>query len=961
MALASLLSLSARSAADDNIEFFEKRIRSILAERCEACHSTAKGKTKGGLALDTRDGWRKGGDSGSPIVPGKPDESLLIQAVNYANGDLQMPPQEKGGKLPNHEIRLLQEWVERGAPDPRTAAGRKGGISLDETRRWWAFQPVRTTPPPTVKEATWPRTQIDHYVLAELEQRGIRHAAPADKRALLRRATFDLTGLPPAPDDLQAFLADNSDGAFEQVVDRLLASPEYGPRWARHWLDVVRYADYHDGNPKTRTVSCDPLQAWRYRDWVVEAFNRDLPFDQFIVHQIAGDLLPDPEGGEFYADGLVATTFLSNGSWDRGDADKEKMVSDMVDDNIDTVGKAFLGLTLGCARCHDHKFDPISQEDYYALAGVFYSTRILKELGTKGGEYTLNRVPLMTSAALASRAQQEQRLATVIARLEELDSRQRFLELTAGGQVLVPTEFMSASGATGTIAPDASVTVSGTLARDTYTVKAIVPEGIKIRIVRLEALSDAGLPARGPGRADDGNFVLSRLTAAFTPAGSEAPIPIKLVSARADFEQSGFAIGSVLDDNLEKGWAVHPAEGRDHVAAFEIAEDVEIPAGATLTFTIDQQHADSHSLGKFRFTAANALASATPQNTAERQGLVVDRDELQKELSSPVPLAEAAAEGGTPGGLFPGIQDVPIHIRGSYTRLGAIVPRRMPSYFAGENQPAIAHGSGRRELAAWIASAQNQLTARVIVNRVWQWHFGAGLVRTPNNFGLLSEPPSHPALLEWLAARFVEDGWSLKRLHRRIMLSAVYRQSSAVPRLQFTADPENRWLGRFAARRLEAEAIRDAMIFSSGRLDPTPRGPASDDLAIARRSLYVQTARWDRGSFAMLFDAANPDASDEKRNVSTVAPQALFLLNDSFTQGQAGHLAERLIRDVPGDSPNFETKRIQLAYDLLFSRPPTIDELSVSRQLLGQTPPSDAAWADLAHVLLCSNEFVYID
>ncbi|MBC7965091.1 MAG: DUF1553 domain-containing protein, partial [Fuerstia sp.] len=535
-------------------------------------------------------------------------------------------------------------------------------------------------------------------------------------------STFDLTGLPPTPDERDAFSDDQTEEAFERVVDRLLESTAYGQRWARHWLDVVRYADYHDGDPKARNPVCEPLEAWRYRDWVVDALNRDLPFDHFITHQIAGDLLTsrdrfaasqmssNPEAGspestgDPYAEGLVATTFLVNGAWDRGDADKEKMVSDMVDDQLDTVGKAFLGLTLGCARCHDHKFDPISQADYYALAGVFYSTRMLKELGTKGGEITLQRRPLVPQEMVEKRYLQVQQIAEVSAKLAELEKQS-------------PTP-----------------------------------------------------PSDDPGRV----------------------------------------------------------------------------------------------------------------------ALMHQREKLQEELLPETPSALAVSEGGVPGGLFPGIQDVPIHIRGSYTRLGDVVPRRMPLFFAGGEQQPITSGSGRRELAAWVTSKENPLTARVIVNRVWQWHVGAGLVRTPNNFGLLSELPSHPALLDWLSARFIDDGWSLKKLHRRIMLSATYRQASKIHRAPEQGqgqdqDPENRWLSRFAARRLEAEAIRDAMLSVAGQLDPATGGPASDDVSITRRSLYVQTARWDRSNFATLFDAANPDASEEKRNVSTVAPQSLFLLNHNFT------------------------------------------------------------------------------
>jgi cytochrome c553 len=756
----------------DGTEFFEREIRPLLVEKCQSCHGDKK--TSGGLSLTSRALLLKGGENGPAVVPGKPTESLLIKAVNHT-GELKMPLK---GKLSAKEIENLTLWVARGAvwPDSGKAAKTSDKFEVTELqRRWWAFQPVRIVKVPTVMNREWPRSDLDRFVLTELEKQSIPPANSAERRVLLRRVTFDLIGLPPTPKETEAFLKDNSPLAFATVVDRLLASPLYGQRWARHWLDVVRYADYHDGNPKARNPVCEPLEAWRYRDWVVQSFNRDLPFNQFIAHQIAGDLLFAPDGKQPYADGLIATTFLVNGAWDRGDADKEKMVSDMVDDQIDTVGKAFMGLTLGCARCHDHKFDPVSQTDYYALAGIFYSTRMLTELGTKGGEITLQRRPLVAKEVVEKRARQLKQIAGLNAILADLDKK--------------------------------------------------------------------------------------------------VPKP--------------------------------------------------------------------------------------PADDPTRELLVEQRDRIQRELLPEPPLALAVSEGGVPGGLFPNIQDVPVHIRGSYTRLGTVVPRAMPKFFVGGKQSKITSGSGRRDLADWVASNDNPLTTRVIVNRVWQWHFGRGLVGTPNNFGMLSEPPSHPELLDWLAAKFVEDGWSLKKLHRRILLSATYQQSSTVPQSLLARDPENRWLGRFSPRRLEAEAMRDAMLFVAGRLDPTPGGPATDDLNMTRRSIYVQTARWDRSNFATIFDTANPDASVENRNVSTVAPQALFLLNHDFVLSQAKHLADRVTRDEPKD----EDARVQRLFHLVFARPATLDEMKISKQLLSRSRKSgvDSVWRDLAHVLLCSNEFVYLD
>ncbi len=650
--------------------------------------------------------------------------------------------------------------------------GTRESAILLKARNWWAFQPLRKPPVP----AAGCDHPIDNFLEPEIRAQGLIKAAPSDRAGWLRRVTFDLTGLPPTPAEVQAFLDDRSTEAAERVVDRLLASPAYGERWARHWLDVVRYADYHDADEKARTASCEPLEAWRYRDWVRDSFNRDLPFDQFVIHQIAGDLLPNPNGpeaGGIYPAGLIATGFLVNGAWDRGDADKEKMVSDMVDDQIDAVGKAFLGLTLGCARCHDHKFDPISTQDYYGLAGIFYSTHIMENLGTKGGEITLKRVPLVSRSEAAMR------------------------------------------------------------------------DGL---VLQLEAI-------------------------------------------------------------------------------------------------------------KGKLAALDKLSPPVAPDHPERRALERERDALQAGLPPPYPAALAAQEGGMPGGLFPNIQDVPLHIRGSYTRLGAPVPRHLPAFFAGGEQPSIARGSGRRELAEWIASLKNPLTARVIVNRVWQWHFGEGLVRTPNNFGLLAEPPTHPALLDWLATQFIEDGWSLKKLHRRILLSAAYQRGGFASEEQVARDPENRWLARFSARRLEAEAIRDAMLEASGKVDRKLGGPAGADLAAPRRSLYVQTARWDRSNFATLFDAANPDACVEKRIVSTVAPQALFLLNHDFVRRCAAEVAQRLLRENGPD----ELAGIQSAYRLLFSRPARPEEVQIAQRILRGESDRAAGWRDLAHVLLCSNEFAYVD
>jgi hypothetical protein len=770
------------------LELFEKEVRPLLSAKCHSCHGGKK--VRGGLALVDRDHLLAGGDTGPAVVPGRPEQSLLIKAIEQ-QGELKMPPKDR---LPAADVARLRRWVALGAPWPRaasvaTAPSDGSFTATEEQRRWWAFQPVRSPAPPEVKDRDWPQSEIDRFLLAELEARRIPPARPADRRTLLRRATFDLTGLPPTPEEIDAFLADTAPGAFARVVDRLLASQSYGERWGRHWLDVARYTDYYQANPHEHGEAplWELFEAYRYRDWVVSAFNRDMPFDQFILHQFAGDLLPSPKGDAIYAEGVIATGFLVLGAWDPHDADKEKIVSDIADDQIDTVGKAFLGLTLGCARCHHHKFDPVSQEDYYGLAGIFYSTHILKALGIKGGAIVLQRLPFASPHYLRRREQQ-------LAELARLEAQGRLLAARSAASLAVPQ-----------------------------------PE--------LDRITQLG-PLKG------------------------------LVT------------------------------------------------------------------------------------TQERQ------DKARKELLPAPPLALGVQEGGTPGGPFPGVQDVPLHVRGSYAHLGPLVPRHLPHFFAGDRQAAIHEGSGRLELARWVASRDNPLTARVIVNRTWQHHFGEGIVRTPNNFGRLGEPPSHPALLDWLAAGFMEDGWSLKKLHRRIMLSTAYQQSGMVVSEVRERDPDNRWFGRMSPRRLEAEAIRDAMLVATGRLDRTLGGPAGPDLDMPRRSLYVQTTRWDRRNFSTLFDAASPEASVEKRGTSTVAPQALFLLNDAFVQAQARRLAARL-RVVHGSDED----RIQGAYLWLYGRPAQDAEVRIGKAYLESAARRglEAAWADYAHLLLCTDELVYLD
>jgi hypothetical protein len=761
-------------------DFFEKQVRPLLVERCFSCHGQDKdkgqGKAKGGLKLTSREALLQGGDSGPAAVPGRPDDSLLVQAIRYED-EPRMPPKQK---LAEGEIATLVRWVEMGLPWPKaqveTAAAERTDGRIDAAARsFWAFQPLDAGPPPAVTDPFWPEGPIDGYILAGLEALGLKPSPPADRRTLIRRATFDLTGLPSTPEDVAAFLTDAAPDAvaFARVVDRLLATPQYGERWGRHWLDVVRYADARDA--RGIGGKDDITEAWRYRDWVVDAFNRDLPYDQFIINQIAGDLIPADEPGAVNTGGLVATGLLTIGEWGVGDADKEKMMTDIADDQIDVVSRAFLGLTVACARCHDHKFDPIPTEDYYGLAGIFLSTHILPDPGPKTQGSPLLRTPLVPAPAVEAATRHQARLA-------ELERR-------------------------------------------------------------LKSQTQA--------------------------AGTAPPAALQ--------------------------------------AAVELARN--------------------------------------------------ELEVFKRSPPAPVPLALAVQEGGVPNSLHAGFHDARVHVRGNYRRLGPIVPRHFPQVVAGarQQQPRIEKGSGRLELARWIARPEHPLTARVMVNRIWQHHFGAGIVRTPSNFGALGARPTHPALLDALARQFIASGWSIKAMHRAIMLSAAYRQSSQPPAETIRADPENTLFGRMERRRLESEAIRDSLLAAAGRLDRRLGGPATQDLVNPRRTLYLMTIRSDRSSFGPLFDAADATAIVDQRTVSTVAPQALFLLNHPLVLDAAAALARRIRSEAPAD-PHAQ---IDHAYALLFGRAPTPREAEIGQRLLGDG--DETAWAAYAQVLLCSNEMIYID
>lgn len=922
------------------VEFFESKVRPLLVEHCGECHIKAD-EPRGGLSLASRAGWQTGGDSGPAIAPGKPDESLLIQAVRYES--YEMPPD---GKLSDSDIAILEKWVVMGAPDPRDGEVPKTAPdkqSLAEAREFWAFQLPEPRHVPEVRDAAWPRDPLDHFILARLEAKQLRPAPPAAPNVWLRRVTYDLTGLPPTPEELAAFERDAAPDARARVVDRLLASPQFGVHWGRHWLDVARYADSNGGD-----FNATFFNAWRYRNYVIEAFNRDKPFDQFIREQIAGDLLPASSDAE-RADQLVATTFLMIGPKMLSERNKEKLTMDVVDEQIDTVGKAFLGLTLGCARCHDHKFDPISTEEYYALAGIFRSTVTLEGESQKYVS-TWVGTPLPMSPELERRIEQAE------ARKTQLES-----ELAAAEKKLKAAQGRLAKlrlGRGGVLVDDAAAKIVGKWKDSKYSPHFVgagylhdekTGKGEK-SITWTPDLPRAGkyevrIAYAGAGGRDDAVPVTIR--------HAEGETKLKLDQSRAA------PIG-----RLFKSLGVFRFEAgkRGGVTLSNAGTTGYVIADAVLFVPQDKTKAE-----------ASAPPAELDQLAAEVAELEDDVKRLEAELkrfekqAPKIPKAMAAREA-------PHIGDCRVCIRGDVGSRGELVERGFLRVVSGG--PARVEQtdeSGRRELADWIARGDNPLTARVIVNRVWQNMFGEGIVRTTNNFGHQGTPPSHPELLDTLAVDFVQGGWSVKSLVRRIALSQTYAMSTRYDAAARAVDPDNRLLWRARRKRLPAEALRDSMLQFSGRLDLSPGGSPVKGLGrlainntnqsasgkktdSARRSVYLPIIRNELPTFLTVFDFADPEFVTGRRPVTNVPAQALFLLNDPFVKEQSRAIAERLLAAHANDSD-----RLEAAFRLILARRPTDDQRASIRRFLDQLGDKQdkrlAAWSQVVQSLLASTQF----
>jgi len=915
-----LAPVPASRSDEPDADFFEAKVRPILVERCYGCHSAQAESLKGSLAVDSREGLLKGGDLGPAIEPGQPEESLLIQAVGYEDDAVKMPPK---AKLPDEEIAVLRRWVAGGATFPEAAsapAAKPRGIDFDGAREHWSYRPFGRREPPKVADASWPKTAIDPFILAKLEAAGLAPSPPADRRTLLRRVSYDLVGLPPTAGEVAAFEADRSDDAYEKVVDRLLASPRYGERWGRHWLDVARYADTKDGVLMYGDDRVRPY-AYTYRDYVVRSFNEDAPFDRMVREQLAADQVA-PAGEPWR---LAAMGFLTLGrAFDNN-------VHDQIDDRIDVTTRGLLGLTVACARCHDHKYDPIPTADYYALYGVFAGAEAPAELPLLDDPARTPDRKAFEDAAAAKRAEIARFLDDQYALLSE-EARRRagdYLERAA------------------TTPPDPLETA--------VFFMSLAPDDLRPPIVArwralLKGRSAPDDPVFGPwaevAKRDDAAIAAEApaLLAAWSdraegtgPKSLNPLVKAALVAAsprsRADVAK---AYADLLRRVYEESKAASDAADAARRQVLEIVRGPESPSS-------------------FRRGQAPAFMSRSEKDAYG--GKVVELDRMTVKAADPAPRAMVLVDADEP-------YDPRIFVRGNPAQPGEAVPRRFLRVLAGDDARPFARGGGRLDLAEAIADPKNPLTARVIVNRAWMHHFGEPLVSTPSDFGERSNPPSHPELLDDLAARFVEGGWSLKSLHRLIVLSAAYRQASADRPDGREVDPENRLLWRANRRRLDFEAMRDTLLAASGRLDPAMYGKpvdAANDPKNGRRTVYGLVDRQSLPAVFRAFDFASPDASAERRPLTTVPQQALFGLNAPLVVEQAKALADR--PEVAGVEPR---DAIQALYRLVLARPAEADEVEMAGRFLqglAEVPggPGLAPRAQLAQVLLISNESMFVD
>ncbi len=1022
----SLLCCGAEAQDIDShgVEFFEKRIRPVLAEHCYQCHGPAAKRVEANLRIDSLAGLFKGGDRGPAISADEKTQSLLLSAIQY--DELEMPPD---GKLPDRVIADFKTWIDAGMPAPKSfhdnpadnAAASQPEIDWEQARQHWAFRPIQVLAPPVVHDGEWNANPIDAFVFDQLTRHGQQPAPPADRHALVRRLYLNLIGLPPTVDEVNRFINDTSGDAYARLIEHLLASPHYGERWGRHWLDVVRYAD-SNGADENHPYP----HAWRYRNYVIDAFNRDTPFDQFVTEQLAGDLLSPVDDYDSTNRRLTATTFLALGIKIDAEKDQEKKRADIIDEQLDTMGRALLGLTIGCARCHDHKFDPIPTSDYYALSGILRSTN-LQNRKLSSAEEDKIRESLSVTESQVSDVLQRERTRVLAAASENVQAY-----MSAAGEV----NAWRRANRDKQLAQRLSPTIKGPSLQPIGEISCA--EDFDLPGVWLDAesfdrgeaaidadhygkgigiVSDRGggktwveydfeLPAEGiyqvefryaaanprPGKLSINQRVVHQQSMSQTTGSWYPDTQSWFVEGRFRFVQGKNTLRFEVEPNMshldqlivarvgeqavgpaatsaKHGAAASPAEiaRRDSldIQVLQCWADLLLNAETELDSTepatlVEQLAAPRGPLseeGKYeKYVSAQAM-----EQLARLRGEIAELNNQLKDFAERQVMAVAE---GT-------IDDTHILIRGNHLAAGPIVPRRFLTIIAGDDQEAYPpNQSGRLALARSITAEENPLTARVIVNRIWRWHFGRGIVDSTDNFGLAGGTPTHPELLDFLARYLVEHDWSIKDLQRLIVSSRTFRSSSQLAQEQANLDPENRNLWRWQPRRMEAEVLRDSLLKISGRLDSrigdapfqgvTTANPSPHDLEnnrqyyqdSRRRSIYLPVVRTNVYKFLTLFDFPNPAASAGDRDATTVPTQALFLLNSSWIRD----LATEFYRDEISPYKT-TTRRIERVYLAVLGRHPSRQELALASRFVGEDEDS---WPAFCHLMFMSNEFLYI-
>jgi mono/diheme cytochrome c family protein len=921
-------------AASPAGDFFESRVRPIFANNCYACHTAA---AMSGLRVDSLGALLKGGNSGPAIVPGDPDKSLLIQAVKQS-GELKMP---KGGHLKPEEIAVLVDWVKMGAPwpnSPTAPATSAGPVITQEQRNFWSFKPIHAPAVPSVQDKKWATSDLDKFVLAKLEEQKLHPVAAADKRTLIRRVTYDLTGLPPTAEEVEAFEKDRSPKAYEHVVDRLLASPTYGERWGRHWLDVVRYGedDVRGLDPMGRGYM--PWNgAYLYRDWVIKAFNDDMPYSTFVKAQLAGDLLDSKDRDKL----ITGTAMLGQGPWIWDQAEPIQGRADERNERVDMVTRGLLGLTVACARCHNHKYDPIPQKDYYALIGVFAST-------------TYNEYPVTSAASVIAWQRKQDQLVALNKELREFTQKEteQLSEILAYQTSKYMVAVWRVSG-------EPKQPIDEVAAKDKLDPEMLERwvNYLKLPKKQYPFLKDWQAMVMTGGTEDEAK--------ALGDSFQSLVVSVMLDSRKIKKENDIIKAKGDVHEPLDRDAKPNEFETDDQFCPGCLLELKTLPTDkASLWVDLFLRAIDSNEneartkpgLFVFRGWGLNRRLSVPWQEHIET---------LNKQIKD---LEKDAKEVKYP--FFHGVADKPkavnvsVNLRGNPHSLGDEVPRHFPTALSQADVKPFTHGSGRLELADDIVNSG--LAARVFVNRVWKWHFGTGIVNTPDNFGKAGDPPSNPELLEYLASYFVGNGMSVKKLQREILLSSVYRLSSEDSKDNDEKDPANRLYWRYNRQRLDAEEIRDSVLFASGNIDLKDTGGPSSDFSDDnhKRTVYCKISRFRMNNFLQVFDFPNPSFTAEQRFSTIVPLQRLYFMNSTFVYKQAEQLAKRVY--PKGD----DEARIQEAYRLLFARAASEKEAELGMKFLKSTPdlkgdtisgqPS-TAWEEYARVLLSSNEFEFVN